>query len=144
MRIRYPVMIAVYFLLPITALLVWNWKYVAGRELFVLGALCLFSVGWDIWATDHGMKKIWLWRFNEKTISGWKLFTHPIEEYFFGVCAPIWMVLLWQVAKRGFLEGSYPDAWFAGVMVLLGTIAGFFMYRWQTASTEMSHDRELR
>lgn len=133
MHSRYPTMIVVYFLLPLTAMFAWNWKYIVyWRELIAFGALCFFTVGWDIWATDHGSKKLWLWRFNEKTISGIKLFAQPIEEYFFAVCAPIWMVLFWQIAKRGFLKGSNPDAWFAIAIVILGTIAGYIIHRWQT------------
>lgn len=137
MHNRYPTMIVVYFLLPLAIMFAWSWKYIDfARELVVFGAFCFFIVGWDIWATDHGSKKLWLWRFNEKTISGIKLFTQPIEEYFFAVCAPIWMILFWQITKRGFLGDSRPDALFAIAIIILGTIAGYIIYRWQTKEVD--------
>mgnify|MGYP001590537645 CR=1 FL=1 len=80
--------------------------------------LLIYGIAWDMWATKHGRTdKLWIWRFNPKTITGVYFDRHPFEEYAFGIFHLFWTILLWEVLLRAI---SNNDPLTLLIVVLLG------------------------
>lgn len=77
------------------------------RLLLFTFVLLIYGIGWDIWSTKHGRSdRLWIWRFNRKTLTGEKISRHPIEEYIFGICHLFWVVLFWENLHLATTRGS--------------------------------------
>ena len=106
-----------------------KWKYLFPGILI----MCLVFIPWDIFFTDYGV-----WWFNDRYISGIKIFLLPIEEWLFFIVVPFACVFLYEVLiyyiKKDYF---YPIArWlFAVLSVLLLILAIVYINRIYTSIT---------
>lgn len=68
-----------------------------GRIFWATIAVCLVFIPWDIWFT-----KVGVWNFNEKYITGWKLFGLPVEEWSFFIIVPYCCLFIYEVLNYFF------------------------------------------
>jgi len=116
MRFTYiKLLVAIYFP-PIIALILFLESKTDLLKLSVFSfVVVIYGIAWDMWATKHGRTdKLWIWRFNRKTITGLFIEHHPFDEYLFGILHIFWVVVFWEV-----LNGVISDFNFKILAVLV-------------------------
>ncbi|MEK7588356.1 MAG: lycopene cyclase domain-containing protein, partial [Patescibacteria group bacterium] len=78
-------LIAIYVPPIITLILCLGSNFDLQKLLIFSCVVVIYGIAWDMWATKHGRTdKLWIWRFNPKTITGIFIEHHPFDEYLFG------------------------------------------------------------
>lgn len=79
---------------PLSQSFEWRLKYYTKwKRLFpAILVMCALFIPWDVWFTTKGV-----WWFNDKYITGIKLFHLPIEEWFFFIIVPFACIFIYEV-----------------------------------------------
>ena len=103
-----------------------KWRYLIPAILVMM----IIFIPWDIWFTDRG-----IWWFNDKYISGIRIFLLPIEEWLFFIIVPFACVFIYEVLnyyiKKDFLR-PVTNYVFILLSIILATLAVLYMDRTYT------------
>ncbi|MCF7865622.1 MAG: hypothetical protein K9M11_03900 [Candidatus Pacebacteria bacterium] len=94
--------------------------------------IVIYGIAWDMWATKHGRTdKVWVWRFNPKTITGVYVDHHPLDEYVFGVLHIFWVIFLWEILNQAIFENNNALLIVPVVVILWQIGVGYVFYKMQ-------------
>lgn len=109
-----------------------KWRYLIPAILIMM----IIFIPWDIWFTDTGV-----WWFNDKYVSGIRIFLLPIEEWLFFIIVPFACVFIYEVLnyyiKKDFLR-PVANYVFILLSIILATLAFLYMDRTYTLITFLS------
>ena len=112
---------------PLAQSFEWRIKYYKkwNRLLPAILAMMLIFIPWDVWFTEHG-----IWWFNDKYITGWKLFSLPLEEWSFFIIVPFACIFIYEVlnffVKKDLLGSS--AKWVIVMYSFTLLVVGFINY----------------
>ena len=94
--------------------------------------IVIYGIAWDMWATRHGKTdKLWIWRFNPKTVTGISIAHHPFDEYIFGICHIVWLILLWEILNHALQEKDVTTLHILIVTIVWQIVVGWAFYNSQ-------------
>ena len=100
--------LALFVVLPLLALWIWEWSYLIRYKLTLLYCVLLaliFSIPWDIWAVET---QIWL--FPADTNIGVWIAGLPLEQYLFMVLVTLLLSTITLILKKHFeTRGIVPE-----------------------------------
>lgn len=98
-----------------------KWNRLAPALLLTL----FIFIPWDIWFTETG-----IWWFNDRYITGWKLFGLPLEEWSFFIIVPFACIFIYEVLnfyiKKDLLGSS--AKWIIALYSFALLVVGFIHY----------------
>jgi lycopene cyclase domain-containing protein len=104
---------------PLAQSFEWRIKYYTKwkRLLPAILIMCAIFIPWDVWFTAKGV-----WWFNDKYISGIKLFHLPIEEWLFFIIVPFACMFIYEVLNyyiKKDIFGKVARPFFAALAIIL-------------------------